>query len=297
LDVLRHEIAHQFAHQVFGALGELPHGPAFQEACRILRADPEASGSYPSLDEKILGKHASEQDKILSKVKKLMALAQSENRNEAEAAMAKAHELIAKYNIEIIGKNEQRHFVSLFVGKPALRHSRDISDLGGLLMDYYFVKCIWIPCWVMEKEQMGRVLEITGTVQNVKIAAYVFDVVRTYIDSQWEKYNKDKRLSFHRKTDFAEGVIGGFREKLRMQKSSESVLGQPVSSLRALAKYKDPQLERFFSYRYPNTRKRSQSATHLDHDVLNDGWKTGKKLVISRGIEERGESGKFLPEK
>jgi hypothetical protein len=52
LDVLRHEMAHQFAHQVFGAFGELPHGPAFQEACRILRADPEASGSYPSLGRK-----------------------------------------------------------------------------------------------------------------------------------------------------------------------------------------------------------------------------------------------------
>ncbi len=297
LDVLRHEMAHQFAHQVFGAFGELPHGPAFQEACRILRADPEASGSYPPLDEKILEKHASEQDKILSRVKKLMALAQSKNRHEAEAAMSKAHELIAKYNVEIIEKNEQRRFVSLFVGKPALRQSRDVSDLGGLLMDYYFVKCIWIPCWVVEKEKMGRVLEITGTVQNVKIAAYVFDVVRTYIDSQWEKYNKDKGLNFHRKTDYAEGVIGGFREKLRMQKSSEPPSVKSALSARALTKYKDPQLDRYFSYRYPSTRKRSHSQTNLDREVMNDGWKTGKKLIISRGIEESGESGKFLPEK
>ena len=297
LEVLRHEIAHQFAHQVFGAFGEPPHGPSFQEACRILRADPEASGSYPPLDERILEANASEKDKILSKVKKLMALAQSKNRHEAEAAMAKAHELIAKYNVEIIEKNQQRRFVSLFAGKPALRHTRDISDLGGLLMEFYFVKCIWIPCWVIEKGKMGRALEITGTVQNAKIAAYVFDVVRSYIDSQWKKYNKGKGLNLHRKTDFAEGVIGGFREKLESHRKAKSAFRNASAPERALIKFKDPQLDRYFSYRYPRIKRHSQSETNLDFEVLNDGWKSGKKLVVSRGIEETGNSGKFLSEK
>lgn len=297
LEVLRHEIAHQFAHQVFGAFGEPPHGPAFQKACRILRANPEATGSYPPLDERILEKNANEKDKILSRVKKLMALARSQNRHEAEAAMAKAHELIAKYNVEIIERDEERRFVSLFLGKPALRHTRDVSFLGGLLMDFYFVKCIWIPCWVIEKCKMGRVLEITGTAQNAKIAAYVFDVVRRYIDSQWNKYNKKGGLTLHRKTDFAEGVIGGFREKLESQRSVKTASQKAGVSARALAKFEDPQLDRYFSYRYPRVRKYSQSAANLDFGVLNDGWKSGRKLVLSRGIEETGEMGKLLPEK
>jgi hypothetical protein len=228
-----------------------------------------------------------------------MALAQSENRHEAEAAMAKAHELIAKYNVEIIGKKRTTPFCKPLRGKTALRQSRDISDLGGLLMDYYFVKCIWIPCWVMEKEKMGRVLEITGTVQNVKIAAYVFDVVRTYIDSQWEKYNKDKGLNFHQKNGFR-----GRRDRRISRKTEDAKIvridhvGSQPSPPRALAKYKDPQLDRFFSYRYPSTRKRSHSANHLDlrrFERRMEDWKKSGHFAGDRGKrrERKVSSGKI----
>ncbi len=295
LDVFHHEIAHQFAHQVFGAYEETAHGPSFQKACRILRANPEASGTYPPLDEKLRNHKESSQDRMLVKVKKLMALAQSKNTHEAEAAMAKAHELIAKYNVDVIEKNEQRDFVSVFVGKPALRHTRDVAYLGGLLASFYFVKSIWIPSYVVEKAKMGRVLEITGSAQNVKIAAYVFDVAQNYIDSQWEKYNQDKKLTLHRKTDYAVGIIRGFREKLESQRTGKDRFSASGEKVRALAKYEDPQLEAYFSHRYPRVTSSSRRRVNQDFGIFNDGRASGKKLVISQGIEEKGESGKFLP--
>ena len=48
-DVLRHEMAHQFAHEVLGSQGESMHGPSFQRACHLLRADPKANGDYKPL--------------------------------------------------------------------------------------------------------------------------------------------------------------------------------------------------------------------------------------------------------
>ena len=294
LEVFYHEVAHQFAHQVLNAYDETSHGPAFMRACHVLRANPEASGTYPPLDDRLNKSHLSDQDKIMLKVKKLMALAQSRNRHEAESAMAKAHELISKYNIEIIEKDIQRQFMSIFLGRPALRHTRDVYELSYLLQSFYFVKGIWIPSYVIEKEKMGRVLEITGTLQNLKIASYVYDVVRNYINSEWIKYNKKKGLNFHRKTDFAVGIVRGFRRKLESQKSALNNLRDGIYSI---TKVKDYQLETYYRYRYPKTSKFVRSSSGEDYRVISDGMDTGKKLVISKGIEESGVSGKYLPEK
>jgi hypothetical protein len=294
LEVFYHEMAHQFAHQVLHACDETPHGPAFIKACYHLRANPEASGNYPPLDDRMNESCLNDQDKIMLRVKKLLALAQSQNRHEAESAMAKAHELISKYNIDIIEKNRHRQFISIFLGQPALRHTRDVYSLAALLETFYFVKCIWIPSYVIEKDKMGRVLEITGTLQNLKIASYVFDVVNNYIDSEWIKYNKNKGLNFYRKTDFAVGIVGGFRKKLESQ---QSLSENPQTRNFALTKIQDHQLENYYHYKYPKTSKFSRGSSSQDYSVFSDGMNTGKKLVISKGIEESRVSGKYLPEK
>ena len=288
LEVLFHELAHQFAEEVLGADNEPPHGPTFESACDLLRANPRASGNYRALDERILHGSVSPEDKFLVRIKKLMALAQSKNLHEAEAAMAKAHELIKKYNVDFLAKDENRDFVSFFVGKPALRHFREDYGLSNLLQDFYFVYGIWVPAYVLDKGKMGRVLEISGTIQNIKIACYVHDFVQRFIDLKWNKYKKDKRLNRYRKTDFAVGIIEGFRSKLKLQapkKTRENL---------ALVKLEDPLLEKYVSYKYPRTAAMKLGAVRSDKGVLNDGIGIGKKMVIFKGIEVKGKDKKAL---
>ena len=90
-EVLIHEMAHQLADDVLHADGETSHGLLFQKACEMLRANPRASGKFEPLDQRIADDSATAEDRIMIKVKKLMALAESRNRHEAEAAMAKAN--------------------------------------------------------------------------------------------------------------------------------------------------------------------------------------------------------------
>src|SRR3972149_5166729 len=52
-EVLLHEIAHQFTEEVFAAHHEPPHGPQFQKACHLLRANPNASRNDQPLNERI----------------------------------------------------------------------------------------------------------------------------------------------------------------------------------------------------------------------------------------------------
>ncbi|HSR11130.1 MAG TPA: DUF2786 domain-containing protein, partial [Thermodesulfobacteriota bacterium] len=199
-EVLLHEMAHQMAEEVFGARDAQPHGRPFQDACRLLRADP---GSVESTRALYGTTAASGEDRILIRVKKLMALASSPDRHEAEAAMAKAHQLIARHNIDLLEGGERRGFVSVLIGAPALRHHAEDYSLANLLQDFYFVRGIWVSSYVLEKRKMGRAFEVSGTLSNVKIAAYVHDFVRRFIHTQWRAYNEGRGLNRSRRTDFS----------------------------------------------------------------------------------------------
>ena len=131
-EILLHEMAHQYAEQVLGGHDEPPHGPKFNQACHLLRANPRASGNYKPLDERILKYSPSSGDKIIVRVKKLMALAQSQNRHEAELAMAKAHEFIEKYNIELLARDEERYFLVLYSNWSRLMTSQRCTRKANL---------------------------------------------------------------------------------------------------------------------------------------------------------------------
>lgn len=277
--VLFHEMAHQFAEEVLGAENETPHGPLFRKACHILRADYRASGEWTT-DK---GKSG-----IMGRIEKLFALAESSNRNEAESAMRKAHELVLKYNIDILALNSERNFISIFAGAPGLRHSREEYFLAELLRNFYFVWTIWVPAYVIEKQKMGRVLELSGTPENISIASYVYDYIRRYIEKCWAEYNSLNLLNRSQKTDFASGIIRGFSSKL---KSGSKV--KPSSS-NALTKADDPQLKEYVRHRYPRTVSVSRKGARCHANILKDGIDTGKELVISKGITKSGTGDRLL---
>ena len=289
-EVLVHEMAHQFAHQVLDAENEPPHGPSFLKACDLLRANPKASGNFPLLHDRVFQGATNDADKMLIRIQKLLALAKSRNRHEAEAAMMKAHSLIAKYNIDLLAIEENRRFISMFLGEPALRHFRDAYHLANLIQEFYFVQGIWVPVYVADKGKMGRVLEISGTRQNLAMASYVYNFMKRFIKTQWQAYNSENGLNHHRKTDFAVGIIEGFREKLTTQKQSQKRPGRKFD----LMTVSDPLLKKYMIRKYPYTRSFQRTASNQDEAVHNDGRKVGKKLIIHKGIVEKKTGKKRL---
>jgi hypothetical protein len=287
-EVLRHEMAHQLADTLLGASGQPPHGPAFQQACLMLRADPAAAAARRPLRERIHSQGA-EEGGIRRRIRKLLSLAQSTNLHEAEAAMLKAHALMTRHHLDALQLEEQR-FVSLFLGQPALRHFREAYALANLLQDFYFVQGIWVSAFVLDKGKTGRVLEISGTPANVDNAAYVHDFIRGFTARRWAAYRKGRTLKRRQQTDFAVGIIEGFRSKLEKARAATT---EP--EILALATCADPQLSRYLRHRYPRTQS-IQRGGRQDPDVYNDGCQIGRKLVIARGIgAHAGHSRRRLP--
>ena len=278
IEVLIHEIAHQLADEVLNAAHESPHGPTFHRACRLLRANPKASENMTPLDERIFKDPTFVENKLVTRVRKLLALGKSRNRFEAESALAKASKLMTKYNLVQMMDEPDNNYVSVFLGKPKLRHLREEYCLANLLQDFYYVYGIWVSAYVLEKAKMGRVLEISGTVQNVQTASYIFDFVRGFIHRHWRRYNEKRKLTHHRKTDFAVGIIEGFSSTLE---SKQPVKGK---AQKALIKRGDTMLAEYASYRYPQTVQFRRSASQHHADVYRDGISIGKRLVVSEGI-------------
>jgi len=291
-EVLLHEMAHQVAHEGFQATSEPDHGDRFQHACRLLRANPAASGTYRPLHARLQqGEELKDRDRIVVRIHKLMALAESSNPNEAQAAMLKAHELISRHNVDLIAQGRDQDYHSIFLGVPRLRHFREAYHLAHLLQDFYFVQGMWIQAWVLSKGKMGRVLEISGSRKNVRIADYIHAAICRYIDDAWAGYRGGNDLNRYRKTDFAVGIIQGFKTTLQQA----SATGWQGVDTHLPARIEDPALTRYLAQRYPHVRAFSRRGPGHDARVLADGTESGRKLVIAKGITRRdGFKDKFL---
>jgi hypothetical protein len=274
-EVLRHEMAHQLAEQVFHA-EEQPHGPRFREACRLLRADPAASSDLPSIHERI---HAeTQEDKTAQTIRKLLALATSPHPREAETAMLKAHELMVKHNVRPHPEEEQG-YVSMCLGEPAGRTSIAHDYLASILRDFYFVETVNVSMIMASKSKQGRILEISGSIHNVRMACYVFEFLQKSIADQVKLKAIHRRKS---QKDYALGFLKGAREKLDAQRNA---LTETILEVMALVKLGDPGLRTYFRQRYPRLRTRRHWDSRSDAAAHSAGMADGRRVVIRRPMD------------
>ncbi|HWR98879.1 MAG TPA: DUF2786 domain-containing protein [Candidatus Methanoperedens sp.] len=276
-ELLRHEAAHQVADEALGGRGETAHGPAFREACRLLGAHPGASGDFVPLAERIAGETDARQARVSARVRKLLALAASSNRHEAELALLRAREYARRHRVD--AGAEGRAFVSVFAGVPGLRHGRDEYQLAALVSAAWEVYAIWVPAWVVGRGRMGTALELSGEPAQVRLAGYAHDFVRRHVATEWERYARDRRLGARRRLDFACGVIEGFRGKLERAGKSPSA-GEAV-----VRTGRDPRLATYLAARYPRRTTIRRGGGRVDPRVHREGVRAGERLVLRAGIE------------
>ena len=90
VEVLKHELAHQYVDEVLGQPDDAMHGAVFRRVCEERGIDPSAAG-VPGV-----AKQAAVDQHLLERIAKLLALAESSNENEAQASMSAAQRLMLK---------------------------------------------------------------------------------------------------------------------------------------------------------------------------------------------------------
>jgi hypothetical protein len=267
-EVLLHEMAHQFVDEVYKVRDESPHGPTFQAVCARFAIDPRASGAPLPASEA-----APDQDRVVARVRKLLALAASANQHEAESAMNAAQALLLKYNLDFLDAPQEQRMQWRTVGEPALRHAEDAKVLGAILARHFFVKGVWVPAFLPRRGEWGSVFEICGSSENLEMALYVYDFLQATTLRLWEKDGVGHtRTALAR---FRAGAYHGFFQKLNEQSVRQAETG--------LVWVGDPRLESWFGQRHPHIRTVKSTGFKRDSDFQN-GRIAGRGIVLNRPI-------------
>jgi hypothetical protein len=278
VEVLKHEMAHQYVDQVLGASDETAHGPAFRRVCAERGIDARANGA--PLEEQ--GEPSSGERAALEKIARLLTLANSPNEHEAQAAMAAAQRLMLKYNLEECKRTDPRDYCFRHLGKPTGRVYEAPRILAVILSEHFFVETIWVPVWRPLEGKRGSVIEVCGTRANVEMADYAHDFLTKTGDRLWREHKQARAIASNRdRRAFLAGVMAGFRDKLSSQKK--------VNREHGLVWRGDPALAAYLKQRHPRchwTRhtSSSSSAAHAE------GQRAGSTIVFHRGLTEPTEN-------
>lgn len=294
IEVLKHEMAHQYVFEMLHVLDEAPHGKTFYLVCDEHNIDAARCGT-PGSDKVDATGH------IVEKVKRLLALSKSDNENEARVAAERARELMLKHNIEVEEKQEGKEYTVRFLGELTGRIQGYMSELAALLSKYYFVEVIWIGQLDPRSDKSGHELEISGTTENVEAAEYVYEFLMRSAVESWEKKFADPafKLELHKsfaatygygdapqtvrgftisaRSNYLIGFIRGFKEQLKQAEIKEQAAGLVLA--------RDIELEEFYHKRHPHIRKLAGGGRFRNAHMQNQGFADGKSLQITPGMQ------------
>lgn len=276
---LLHEMAHQYVDEVLRVHDETAHGPAFAQACARLQVDSKASGPLGSAVR-------DETQRILDKVQKLFALAESQNVHEAEAAMAHANRLLLEYNLQARDVAVDRRYGHRRIGRPAAALPIEAKLISGVLSEFFFVDCIWVYHYNPLRDRDERVLEIMGDPTNLELAHYVHDYLHAAVARHWQAAKvRLGRGDLSTRREFIGGMVTGFKQKLRDERKGQAERG--------LVWVGDPGLQNYAKVRHPRTSSISASGWHST-DAHHAGQQAGRALQIHRGVTHHGAGGHQL---
>lgn len=306
LEILKHEIAHQICSEIFHSK-EVAHGAAFNRACDMLSLSEEyrrASGDLPENIDCVINttSSSSEGQRFIDKISKLLALAESTNKNEATLAMQKANEFIKRYNIRRLDTNRETSYTYVIINKKKKRIEGYQRRICGILSNFFFVKIINTYLYDPPSNQTHKTIEILGTKENVAIAEYCYHFLENQLSTLWaqnkQKYKGNTRTE---KNSYYTGLLRGFYDKLQEQREKPgSMMATTEDSIQqnnthALIVAEDERLNDYVAMRFPRLRTLSRSGPKIYKKTYNEGIETGQKITLHKGVcEQEGNRGNLL---
>ena len=219
-------------------------------------------------------------------MQKLLALATSANRHEAEAAMAAANTLLLRYNLELPQGGPPLGYGARRLGTSAAALPLDWKLVGAILAEFFFVECIWTTTYNPRRDRHERVLEVMGSEANLEMAGYVHDFLHASADRLWRLEHRALDFPASRRREYTAGVLLGFRDKLRQERKRNAEVG--------LVWLGDADLHRFVRARHPYIRAMAKSGVRRSkaHEA---GRAAGQRLTLQRPVHEQTTRGRALP--
>lgn len=293
--VLKHEIAHQIVWELYGS--DEKHGPLFKRACKQLGLE-----SWASISEFELSNHeftwkerrlSVQEEKLLKRAEKLMALASSENENEAALAMQRLQDIYKNYNFLRIKNQTNSHYRTLILRPKKKRLDYHYTLLAAILTQYFFVEVIFAFEYDPTDLVEYKTLEILGEEKNVAMAEYVYHFMLRHLDSLWQNYQKFSSVKgVKKRNDFYMGILNGFAEKLKKNRMKPVAMSSESSEFAgSLISVSDTMLYDYIRFKHPKLRsRRAGKSRQMDFNTYSEGVRQGRDINI-HGALKRGAQG------
>ncbi len=281
-NTIRHELAHYMIFINYGPYIQ-PHGAIFKTFCLEMGWGEDVFSATTCLDDN-MNMGVVQENIVLRKVQKLMALATSNNENESEQAMIKAQQLLLKHNIDsnyADNDNEEKVFL-----KRILKQKNENAKMRSIAakLKTFFVNTVY------NKTKENIYLEVVGTAVNVEIAEYVAAVLQTDLDRLWElaKEQYTHLKGMVAKNSFFLGIATGYCNKINsLKKGYESDL---ANSLMVIEK----KLMAANDMVYPRLSKSKSNGSYC-HESSLLGQQAGRQLNINPALNKSSKnSGAYL---
>jgi len=281
-NIIRHELAHFMCYLIYGP--QILHGEEFHQVCRDFGWGVDVFSAYANIElenNKIVDASEST-EKLLARLKKLLALASSDNIHERELATLKANQLLLEHNLDLsksTSSNEDVVYVKRVL-EASRKNAKHIAIYE--ILKTFFVSPVF---------NHGRgifYLEVIGDKTSVELADYVAHFLDLELEVIWKETQKENPhlRGQSSKNSFFKGVALGYIEKIEKQKSNIATGSELVAIEKNIQKY--------LRIVYPRIGHSSLSAGKHIADAHSAGVSRGSNLSIKPAINAGKSSKNFL---
>ena len=271
-NIIRHELAHFISHIIHGPTAA--HGKDFKEVCRKMLWDASVEKAYCNLelenDSIEIKNHKTEQ--LLLKLKKLLALASSDNIHEAKLATIKANALLLEHNLSYLHSEEVQE--NSFVVKRVLSSQRKNAKHDAI----YQILQTFCVSPVLNYGSGIFYLEVTGDHTSVLLADYVANFLDKELDLVWKKaqIENPKLKGLTAKNSFLRGVAKGYVTQIKEEKNKTA---NPHDLILI-----EKNLEKLKSIAYPRLNHSGMNIPQNNLAASLLGMEKGRRLSIKPAI-------------
>lgn len=295
LEVLKHEMAHQYV-STFYDNADI-HGHYFKLACKKLgvhKAFVAGGKDYNQRLQEFKGELPADARKMLRKVEKLMALGQSNNEAEAQAASRKANYLLNKYNLQRINTGDDDPNIKYLTICHKKKRIESIQKaLLSVLRDYYYVNCVTSRTYHAENDTVYKSIVLIGREEALIVAEYVYHFLLDTGQALWQDFRKKHSAQKGEKVSFDMGFTAGIRDNHELMFDDSEIkingdLSLPVKMAKALMAQNHEANRKEESRLFPRLKQGKYGRHQATSGAFKEGFKNGKSTHINKGVTRSG---------
>jgi hypothetical protein len=219
-----------------------------------------------------------DKEAIAEKIAKLLRLSKSPNPNEANAALAKAQELMMRYNITASEHDDRKEYdrKDYTTERRAYDFRIDSKYIADILSTFFFVDVISIT--------YAQQYMIVGKKENVAIAQFLWGRIRQKFDECWQEYKRQMgKRGIEGKKDYYYGLWVGLKMALEADRARlKKEEGLIVVDDKGLIRYKNETIG--------ETKQSSRDLNLSDRSAINDGVEDGRNIRLNDRLTAGTES-------